>query len=66
MSRDVRDVLGMRLEDALAYYRALGVDAPAVVRSDSPRGERSEGTLRVVRVRPCQLTVCAFMDGLPQ
>ena len=61
----MHDLLGLRLEDALAKLRERGEEEPAVVVSASPRGGHEGGTLRVVRVRPGQLTVCAFMDGQP-
>ncbi len=59
-----RDVLGMRLEDALALYRAQGME-PAVIITRAPRDSRSGGTLRVVRVRENELTVSAFRDAPP-
>ena len=59
------ELLGMRMEDALDRLRRHGMDAEVVV-SSSPRGERPDGSLRVVRVRPGQITVCAFMDGIPE
>ena len=59
-----RDVLGMRLEDALALCRAQGVE-PTVIVTRAPRDSRSGGTLRVVRVRENELTVSAFMDAPP-
>ena len=59
------ELLGMRMEDALDRLRQNGMDAEVVV-SSSPRGERPDGSLRVVRVRPGQITVCAFMDGIPE
>jgi len=59
------DLLGLRLEDALERLEQRGADTPEVLVSSGPRGERADGTLRVVRVRPGQLTVCAFMDGIP-
>ena len=58
-------LLGLRLEDALARLRERGEEEPEVLVSASPRGGHEGGTLRVVRVRPGQLTVCAFMDGQP-
>ena len=59
------ELLGMRLEDALARLRAEGSEV-RVVPSRGPRVERDGGTLRVVRVRPGELTVCAFLDGAPK
>jgi len=59
------ELLGMRLEDALVLLRAQG-EEPEIVQSRGVRVERSGGTLRVVRVRPGQVTVCAFLDGAPQ
>lgn len=55
----------MRLEDALDILRAQG-EQMQVVQSRGPRAERDGGTLRVVRVRPGQMTVCAFLDGVPE
>ena len=63
--QDMKDLLGMRLEDALALLRERGETAEVVI-SASPRGQREDGTLRVVRIRPGQITACAFMDGVPQ
>ena len=58
------DLLGKTLEEALADMRAEGIE-PDVVQSVAPRAQRSGGTLRVVRVQPGKLTVCAFMDDIP-
>ena len=63
--QDMNDLLGMRLDDALALLEARGETAEVLI-SSSPRGQREDGTLRVVRVRPGQITACAFMDGIPQ
>ena len=60
---NMSELLGMRMEDALKQLREQGETAEVVV-SSNPRG-RDEGTLRVVRVRPGQITVCAFKDGSP-
>lgn len=59
------ELLGMRLEDALEILRAQG-EQMQVAQSRGPRVERDGGTLRVVRVRPGQMTVCAFLDGAPE
>ena len=61
----LEDLLGKTLEEALADMRTEGLE-PEVVVSAAPRAQRSGGTLRVVRAQPDQLTVCAFMDGIPQ
>jgi len=60
------NVLGMPLEDALALCRAQGLPEPEVITTCAPRGQRSEGTLRVIRVREGQWTVSAFMDETPK
>ena len=62
---NLNDLLGMRLEDAQNLLRAQGEEAKIVL-SRAPRTERDAGTLRVVRVRPGELTVCAFLDGVPE
>ena len=59
-------LLGMRLEDALSLCRAQGLAEPEVIATHAPRGQRSEGTLRVIRVREGQWTVSAFMDNTPK
>ena len=59
-------VLGMPLDAALALCRAQGLPEPAIVATQAPRGQRSEGTLRVIRVREGQWTVSAFMDDTPK
>lgn len=64
MSQSLHDVLGMRLEDALALYRARGMEPP-VLMTRAPRDQRSGGTLRVIRVRENELTVSAFRDAPP-
>lgn len=61
---NMSELLGMRMEDALKQLREQGETAEVVV-SSNPR-RRDEGTLRVVRVRPGQITVCAFKDGSPE
>lgn len=58
------NVLGMKLEDALAVVRAAGIE-PTVITTRAPRDQRSGGTLRVVRVRGNEVTVSAFMDDTP-
>ncbi len=60
------NVLGMRLEDALSLCRAKGMAEPRIIATHAPRGQRSEGTLRVVRVREGEWTVSAFMDAAPK
>lgn len=60
------NVLGMRLEDALSLCREQGAAEPAIVATHAPRGQRSEGTLRVVRVREGEWTVSSFMDITPK
>ncbi len=55
----------MRLEDALAQAKALGLPQPAIITTQAPRGQRSGGTLRIVRVRENEWVVSAFMDGTP-
>ena len=60
----MQDLLGLRLEDALALLRERGV-TPTVVTARAPRNPREDGTLRVIRVRGAELTVSAFQDGIP-
>ena len=59
-------VLGMRLDDALALCRARGMAEPVIIATHAPRGQRSEGTLRVIRVREGEWTVSSFMDETPK
>ena len=56
------NVLGMRLEDALAECRAQGVE-PAIVMTLPPKG-REQGTIRVIRAKEGVLTVSRFEDEL--
>ena len=58
-------VLGMTLEAALEILHGEGIE-PTVVETRAPRTERTDGTLRVIRVRGNELTVSAFMDGQPR
>jgi len=60
------NVLGMRLEDALRLCRAQGMAEPAIIATHAPRGQRSEGSLRVIRVREGEWTVSSFMDDTPK
>ena len=60
------NVLGMRLDAALALCRAQGMAEPEIIATQAPRGQRSEGTLRVIRVREGQWTVSSFMDATPK
>ena len=60
------NVLGMPLEAALTLCRAQGLPEPEVITTQAPRNQRSEGTLRVIRVREGQWTVSAFMDDTPK
>ncbi len=60
------NVLGMRLEDALALCRKQGMAEPEVIATHAPRSQRSEGTLRVIRVCEGQWTVSSFMDDTPK
>jgi len=57
------ELLGMRLEDALEKLRCAVEPRPEILYSAAPKGERAQGVMRVVRVRPGQLTVCTFLDG---
>lgn len=61
----MREVLGMRLEDALALYRADGVE-PTVTITHAPRDQRNGGTLRVIRAGENEVTVGVFMDDVPK
>lgn len=58
------DVLGMAPEDALEILRGMGY-APEVKVTEAPRGQRSGGERRVVRVCPEEITVSVFLCGLP-
>ena len=60
----MEDLLGLRLEDALARLEARGV-AVTVVTTRAPRASRDGGTQRVIRVRGNELTVGIFQDGIP-
>ena len=61
----LEDLLGKTLDEALADMRAAGLD-PQVAVSAAPRTQRSEATLRVVRVQPDLITACAFLDAPPK
>ena len=54
----------MTLDDARRVLAGMGIE-PAVVRTCAPRVTREGGTLRVIRVRGNELTVSAFLDGMP-
>ena len=60
----MQDLLGLRLEDALALLEQRGV-TPEVIITRAPRNPREGGTLRVIRARGGELTVSAFQDGIP-
>lgn len=60
------NVLGMRLDAALSLCRAQGMAEPEIIVTQAPRLQRSEGTLRVIRVREGQWTVSSFMDATPK
>ena len=60
----MQELLGLRLEDALALLEARGV-TPTVITTRAPRNPREGGTLRVIRVRGEELTVSAFQDSIP-
>lgn len=65
MTIDREQLLGLRLSDAQRIMRSLGCE-PEIVISSAPHRTDTDGyTLRVVRVRGSQLTVCAFTDGIP-
>ena len=59
----MQDLLGLRLEDALALLERQGI-TPTVITTRAPRNPREEGTLRVIRVRGEELTVSAFQDSI--
>lgn len=59
--REASDVLGMRLTDALACLQADG-QTVKVVRTCAPGKPRTGGEDRVIRVRPGELTVSAFLE----
>lgn len=59
------NVLGMRLEDALSLWRQQGMEEPTIITTAAPRGQRSGGTLRVLRVRQGEWVVSAFLDETP-
>ena len=54
------NVLGMRLEDAVAECRAQGVE-PEIVMTLPPKGRE-----RVIRAKEGVLTVSRFEDELPK
>ena len=54
------NVLGMRLEDALAECRAQGVE-PEIVMTLPPKG-REQGTIRVIRAKEGVLTTSGDID----
>ena len=60
----MQDLLGLRLEDALALMKERGM-TPTVVTARAPRNPREDGTWRVIRVRGTELVVGAFQDGIP-
>ena len=57
-------LLGMPLEQALETLRHQGQE-PRVTVTSAPRSTRSEGTLRVIRVRQNELVAARFEDGDP-
>ncbi len=59
----LEEVLGLPLEDALAIMRDMGYE-PAVRTTSAPKG-RHEGQLRVVRARPEEIIVSAFLTEGP-
>ena len=59
--RETKDVLGMRLTDALACLQADG-QTVNVVWTRAPGKPREGGEARVVRVRPGEVTVSAFLE----
>ena len=60
------NVLGMRLDDALALCREHNMAEPVIVATHAPRSQRSEGSLRVIRVREGEWTVSSFLDDTPK
>lgn len=59
------DVLGMPLAQALETLRRQGLEMRVTI-TQAPRSTRSDGTLRVIRVRENELVAAAFYDGDPQ
>ncbi|MGN1018759.1 MAG: hypothetical protein ACI4O7_00160 [Aristaeellaceae bacterium] len=59
----MKQVLGLELDEALRYLRAMGVE-PEVVTTCAPGTSREGGTLRVIRVRGNEITVSAFQDAI--
>lgn len=57
-------LLGLPLEQALETLRHQGQEMRVTVTS-APRSTRSEGTLRVIRVRQNELVAARFEDGDP-
>ncbi len=56
----------MPLHEAERIWRAQGGEVPPVRVTHDPRGERAEGTLRLVRVRDDEWTAARFLDGAPR
>lgn len=59
------ELLGLPLDRALEKLKQEGLEV-RVVESVAPRTACKDGTKRVVRVRPGEITVCTFQDGVPQ
>ncbi len=59
---DEKELLGMRLEEALARLAREGV-AARVEETASPRGAKASGEMRVVRVAGDLMTVARFPES---
>ena len=59
-------LLGLPLHDAERIWQAQGGRVPPVRETHDPRTIRTEGTLRLVRVKPDEWTVARFLDGSPR
>lgn len=58
------DMLGMPLEQALEALRQQGLEMRVTI-TQAPRTTRSDGTLRVIRIRGNELVAAMFFDGDP-
>ncbi len=59
-------MLGLPLDEALRLWRESGGEEPGVAWTCDPRSGRTEGTARVVRVRPGEWTAARFLDAEPR
>ena len=60
------EVLGLPLDKALRRWTEAGLAIPAIRETADPKGARTDGTLRVVRVKEGEWVVARFYDGVPK